>query len=59
VSYPKQQVVDTLRRAGFRDVADKAAAELPDEIDLDDLQAWTAKHGITRDIIVSQLGGSS
>ncbi len=59
MSYSKQQVVNTLRRAGFSDAAVGAEAELPDEVDLDTLQTWAAKHGITRDAIVSHMGGSS
>jgi hypothetical protein len=59
VSYSKQQVISTLRRAGFADAAIGAETELPDEVDLDTLQNWAAEHGITRDAIVSQMGGSS
>jgi hypothetical protein len=59
VSYQKEHVVEMLRRTGFADAAAAATTELPEEIDLDDLQNWAAKHGITRDAIVSQMGGSS
>jgi hypothetical protein len=59
VSYQREHVVEMLRRTGFHDAAEDAAAELPEQIDLDDLQNWAAKHGITRDAIVSQMGGSS
>ena len=59
MSYSRQQVENMLRRAGFSDAADAAVTELPEKIDLDGLQTWAAKHGITRDAIVSQLGGSS
>jgi hypothetical protein len=48
-----------LRRSGFRDAAVGAETELPDEVDVDTLQTWAAKYGITRDAIVSRMGGSS
>jgi hypothetical protein len=59
VSFSKQQVISTLRRSGFRDAAVGAETELPDEVDVDTLQTWAAKYGITRDAIVSRMGGSS
>jgi hypothetical protein len=58
VQYTRQHVVDMLRRAGFRDAADKAMLELPDSIDVELLAEWAMKHGITRDAIISQIGGS-
>jgi len=59
VSYSKLQVINMLRRAGFTGAAKGAETELPDEVDIDTLGTWAAKHGITRDAIVSQMGGSS
>lgn len=58
MSYSKQQVIATMHRAGFEKAAVAAETELPDEVDVDALQTWAAKHGITRDAIVSQMGGS-
>jgi hypothetical protein len=58
VDYSRQHVVDMLRRAGFREAADEAASELPDQVDLDRLQEWAARRGITRDVIISGMGGS-
>ena len=58
MQYTRQHVVDMLRRAGFRDAADKAMLELPDVIDVDRLADWAMKHGITRDAIISEIGGS-
>jgi hypothetical protein len=58
VSYSKQQVIATMHRAGYGEAAAAAETELPDEVDIDTLQTWAAKHGITRDAIVSQMGGS-
>jgi hypothetical protein len=58
MSYSRQEVVDLLRRAGFRDAADDAMVELPDPVDLEVLEAWGSKRGITRDLLISQMGGS-
>ena len=56
--YSRQYVVDNLHRLGLQDLADTASRDLPDPVDLDQLEAWGVRHGITRDDIVSQLGGS-
>jgi hypothetical protein len=58
VQYSRQEIVDLLRKAGLREVADKAAAELPDPVDLEDAEQWGAAHGVTKDMLISQFGGS-
>jgi hypothetical protein len=58
VQYTREHVVDMLRRAGLRKAADDAMSELPDPVDLDELQDWAMKRGITRDAMVSWMGGS-
>ncbi|MGC1238204.1 MAG: hypothetical protein WA860_05380 [Acidimicrobiales bacterium] len=58
MQYSREHVVDMLRRAGLRNAADDAMLELPDPVDLDDLQDWAMKRGITRDAMVSWMGGS-
>lgn len=58
MSYSRQEIVDLLRKAGLRDAAARAGAELPDPVDLADVEAWAARHGVTRDMLISQLGGS-
>jgi hypothetical protein len=30
----------------------------PDPIDLDHVQDWERQHGITRDVLINQMGGS-
>jgi len=47
-----------LRKAGFREAADEAMRDLPDPVDLDHLRDWGAQRGITRDVLISQMGGS-
>jgi hypothetical protein len=56
--YPRQDVVDTLRRVRLFELADEASRELPDPVDLDQLEAWGVQHGITRDDMISYMGGS-
>jgi hypothetical protein len=58
VPYSRQEVVDLLRKAGFREAADEAMRELPDPVDLEFLEEWGGRHGITRDILISRMGGS-
>jgi hypothetical protein len=58
VQYSRQEIVDLLRKAGLREVADKAAAELPDPVDLADVERWAEAHGVTKDMLISQFGGS-
>jgi hypothetical protein len=54
----RQQVVDMLRRAGFPEAAEDALRVLPDPVDLDRAVALGAEHGITRDDLISRMGGS-
>ena len=58
MSYSRQEIVDILHRAGLRDIADKAAAELPDPVELADVEKWAGRHGVTRNTLISELGGS-
>ena len=56
--HSRQEIVELLRKAGLPDAADKAMAELPDPVSLEDAEQWGARHGITRDLLISQFGGS-
>jgi hypothetical protein len=56
--YSRQYVVDMFRRWGYTQVADEAQRELPEQVDLDELQDWSLKHGLSRDDVISHLGGS-
>ena len=58
MQYTKQEIVDRLRRAGFRQAADQAMLELPDPIDEQLLEDWAMQRGITKDAIMSAMGGS-
>jgi hypothetical protein len=58
VQYSRQAIVDMLRKTGFHEAADEAMAELPDPVDFDYAQEWGMRHGITRDVLISQMGSS-
>lgn len=58
VQHSREEVVDLLRRAGLSEVADKATEELPERVSLEDVEDWGVRHGVTRDMLISQMGGS-
>jgi hypothetical protein len=54
----KKTVVEMLRRAGLRDEAEEADQSLPDPVDLEVAAKWGERYGITRDMLMSRMGGS-
>lgn len=50
--------MDTLRRLGYEKAADEALRELPEDIDLAELEAFGERHGISRGEMVNRMGGS-
>lgn len=54
----RDEVVATLRRAGFGDLAPQVASDLPDPVDLQELLRWGESHGITRERLIERMGGS-
>lgn len=58
MGYSRQWVADTLRRLGYQQEADEALRVLPEEIDLKQLEEFGDRHGISRDELVSRMGGS-
>jgi hypothetical protein len=58
VQYTRQELSDMLRKAGLLAAADEALRELPDPVDLDQVQEWGMRRGITRDLLVDWIGGS-
>jgi hypothetical protein len=57
-SVSMQYVVDELNRLGYRELAGEASRDLPDPVDINQLEAWCMQHGLTRDEVISRLGGS-
>jgi hypothetical protein len=56
--YSRQHVVDVLHSLHRPDLADEACRDLPDPVDIDRLAAWMLQRGLSRDEIVSRMGGS-
>jgi hypothetical protein len=54
----RQWLVDTLRRLGYSQAADDAERELPDQVSLEEIQKFADRHGLSRDEVVSRMGGS-
>ena len=54
----RQDVVDVLRTLRYPELADEAARDLPDPVDINRLENWAIQHGLSRDDMVSQMGGS-
>ena len=58
MSQDRQWVIDLLRHLGYTRAAEEAARELPDPVTLEEVMKFGDRHGISRDEIVSQMGGS-
>ena len=58
MAYSRQWVADTLRRNGYPQEADEALRVLPEEVDRRQLEEFSDQHGISRDELVSRMGGS-
>jgi hypothetical protein len=54
----RHELVAVLRRAGLPEIADEANRSLPDEVDLEDAAEFGMRYGITRDWLISRMGGS-
>jgi hypothetical protein len=55
---PRAEIVRMLRNAGLPQVADEAERSLPDPVDLERAAEFGADYGITRDELISRMGGS-
>ena len=58
MAYSRKWVADTLRRIGYQQEADEALRELPEQVDLRQLEEWGDRHGISSDELMSRMGGS-
>jgi hypothetical protein len=55
----KQDVVAVLRNAGLLDAAAEANSSLPDPVELEYAAKFCLeRRGITRDVLISRMGGS-
>jgi hypothetical protein len=58
VEVTRQHVVEVLRRAGFGQRAEEVAALLPDPVEVERAAAILQPYGITKDELISRMGGS-
>ena len=58
MAYDRQWIIDQLRRLGYTQEADDAARTLPDQVSAEELLAFSDRHGISRDELMSRMGGS-
>jgi hypothetical protein len=54
----RQHVVDVLRTAGLPEAADEANRSLPEEMELEQAEEFLGPYGITKDALISRMGGS-
>jgi hypothetical protein len=58
MSQDRQWIVDTLHRLGYTQAADEAALVLPEQVSVEQLLDFADRHHISRDEVISQMGGS-
>jgi hypothetical protein len=58
VDRSRQQIVDTLRRAGLNELADTVEATLPDPVDEKTADQFFAAHGVSLSTLTDRMGGS-
>jgi hypothetical protein len=54
----RQHVVDVLRTVGLPEAADEANRSLPAQVDLERAAQFLQRYGITKDVLISRMGGS-
>jgi hypothetical protein len=57
-TYGRRDAADMLRRQGFPELAEVASRELPDPVDAGQLESWGMQHGVSKDDLISSMGGS-
>ena len=56
--WSRQHVVEELNRMGYTELAVEASRDLPDPVDINRLEEWCMEHGLSRDDVISRMGGS-
>ena len=56
--WSRQYVVDELNRMGYAELAVEASRDLPDPVDISRVEEWCMEHGLSRDDVISRMGGS-
>jgi hypothetical protein len=55
---PERRIVEGLRRAGYVEAAEEVEQSLPDPVELARAAEFGMRYGITRDELISRMGGS-
>ncbi len=58
MGYSRKWLADTLRSLGYQQVAEDALRDLPEEIDLEQLEEFGDRHGLSREVLIDRMGGS-
>jgi hypothetical protein len=58
MDFPRQQLIQVLRRAGLADVAAAAQKSLPDPVDSKVLERFCARYGLSKQSLTDRMGGS-
>lgn len=58
MAYDRQWIIDTLRHLRYAREADEAAQALPAEVSREELMRFGDQQGISRDELMSRVGGS-
>ena len=58
MQYSRQEIVALMRRTGYTDLADEAERLLPNPVGASQLETFAHSHGVNRDDIISEMGGS-
>ena len=58
MSQDRQWFVQTLRRLGYTEAAEAAERELPMRVSLEEITKFADRYNISRDEVISQMGGS-
>jgi hypothetical protein len=55
---PKREIVELLRKAGYFEASEEVERSLPDPVELERAADFGMRYGITRDELISRMGGS-
>ena len=55
---PKREIVELLQRAGYFEAAEEVDRSLPDPVELERAAEFGMRYGISRDELISRMGGS-
>jgi len=58
VDLSRQQIVQQLRRAGLNEIADDAAAALPEDVPADVAERFCTSHDLSVSILMDRMGAS-